>query len=47
MAEAAAQLSDLRDVAAVLTAHPDYAAPQEKIAAIAGLLGSGRFPLLD
>ncbi len=47
VAEAAAQLSDLRDVAAVLTAHPDYAAPQEKIAAIAGLLGSGRFPLLD
>ncbi|MEV6219984.1 RNA polymerase sigma factor [Nocardia sp. NPDC051833] len=47
VAEAAAQLRDLRDAAAVLTAHPDYAAPREKIAAITGLLDSGRFPLLD
>ncbi|MGW6730478.1 RNA polymerase sigma factor [Nocardia sp. NPDC055029] len=47
VAEAAAELSRLRDAAAVLAAHPDYAAPQEKIAAITALVGSGRFSLLD
>jgi hypothetical protein len=31
----------------VLQAHPDYAAPQSKIDAIAALLHSGRFPLLE
>ncbi|MEV6365150.1 RNA polymerase sigma factor [Nocardia asteroides] len=47
VAEAAAQLSTLRDAAAVLGAHPDYAAPREKIAAIGALVGSGRFSVLD
>jgi len=28
-------------------AHPDYAAPQAKVDAIAALLHSGRFPLLE
>jgi RNA polymerase sigma factor (sigma-70 family) len=45
--EAAAQLHRLHDAAAVMRAHPDYAAPQAKIDAIAALLNSGRFPLLD
>ena len=47
VAEAAAQLHRLHDAAAVLRAHPDYAAPQAKIDAIVGLLQSGRFPLLE
>ena len=47
MAEAAAQLRRLHDAAAVMRAHPDYAAPQAKIDTIAALLHSGRFPLLD
>ncbi|MEU2251997.1 RNA polymerase sigma factor [Nocardia xishanensis] len=47
VAEAAAQIHRLRDAAAVLRAHPDYAAPQAKIDAITGLLTSGRFPLLE
>jgi RNA polymerase sigma factor (sigma-70 family) len=47
VAEAAAQLHRLHDAAAVLRAHPDYAAPQSKVAAIATLLQSGRFPLLE
>ena len=47
VAEAAAQLHRLHDAAAVMRAHPDYAAPQAKIDAIATLLHSGRFPLLE
>ncbi|WP_067573333.1 RNA polymerase sigma factor [Nocardia acidivorans] len=47
VAAAAQQMSSLRDAAAVLGAHPDYAAPQAKMDAIAGLITSGRFPLLD
>ncbi|WP_330184392.1 sigma-70 family RNA polymerase sigma factor [Nocardia sp. NBC_01503] len=47
VAAAAQQMSTLRDAAAVLGAHPDYAAPQAKMDAIAGLISSGRFPLLD
>ncbi|MEV6067988.1 RNA polymerase sigma factor [Nocardia sp. NPDC052001] len=47
VAAAAKQMSTLRDAAAILGAHPDYAAPQAKIDAIAGLIDSGRFPLLD
>jgi RNA polymerase sigma factor (sigma-70 family) len=47
VAEAAAQLHRLHDAAAVLRAHPDYAAPQTKVDAIAALLKSGRFPLLE
>ena len=47
MAEAAAQLHRLHDAAAVMRAHPDYAAPQAKVDAIAALLQSGRFPLLE
>lgn len=47
VAEAAAQLRRLHDAAAVLRAHPDYAAPQVKVDAIADLLHSGRFPLLE
>ncbi|WP_278263535.1 RNA polymerase sigma factor [Nocardia sp. AG03] len=44
---AAAQLDHLHTAAGLLLAHPDYAAPQAKIDAIAGLLTSGRFPLLE
>jgi hypothetical protein len=47
VAEAAAQLHRLHDAAAVLRAHPDYAAPQPKVDAIVALLQSGQFPLLD
>jgi RNA polymerase sigma factor (sigma-70 family) len=47
VAEAAAQLHRLHDAAAVMAAHPDYAAPQAKVDAIAALLHSGRFPLLE
>jgi RNA polymerase sigma factor (sigma-70 family) len=47
VAEAAAQLHRLHDAAAVMRAHPDYAAPQARVDAIAALLHSGRFPLLD
>jgi RNA polymerase sigma factor (sigma-70 family) len=47
VAEAAAQLHRLHDAAAVMRAHPDYAAPQAKVDAIAALLHSGRFPLLE
>jgi len=47
VAEAAAQLHRLHDAAAVMRAHPDYAAPRAKIDTIAALLHSGRFPLLE
>ncbi|HEX2820385.1 MAG TPA: hypothetical protein VHO07_09505 [Streptosporangiaceae bacterium] len=47
MAEAADQLHRLHDAAAVLRAHPDYAAPQAKVDAIVALLQPGRFPLLE
>ncbi|MFE3026262.1 RNA polymerase sigma factor [Nocardia tengchongensis] len=47
VAEAERQMIRLHDAAAVLGAHPDYAAPQAKMEAIAGLLRSGRFPLLE
>jgi RNA polymerase sigma factor (sigma-70 family) len=47
VAEAAAQLHRLHDAAAVLRAHPDYAAPQSKVDAIVTLLHSGRFPLFE
>ncbi len=30
-----------------MRAHPDYAAPRAKVDAIAALLRSGRFPLLE
>lgn len=45
--EAEQQMVRLHDAAAILGAHPDYAAPQAKMDAIAGILRSGRFPLLD
>jgi hypothetical protein len=45
--EAAAQIGRLHDAAAVLRAHPDYAAPRVQTDAILALLRSGRFPLLD
>jgi RNA polymerase sigma factor (sigma-70 family) len=47
VAQAAAQLATLHNAAAVLRAHPDYAAPQSRIDAIMGLLQSGRFPMLE
>jgi RNA polymerase sigma factor (sigma-70 family) len=47
VAQAAAQLHRLHDAAAVLRAHPDYAAPRSKVDAIAALLESGQFPLLE
>ncbi|MEU6830373.1 sigma-70 family RNA polymerase sigma factor [Nocardia beijingensis] len=46
-AEAERQMIRLHDAASVLRAHPDYAAPRAKMDAIAGLLGSGRFPMLE
>ena len=45
--EAAAQLHRLHDAAAVLRAHPDYAAPRDCTDAIVTLLQSGSFPLLE
>lgn len=45
--EAAAQIGKLHDAAAVLRAHPDYAADRERTSAILTLLRSGRFPLLS
>ncbi len=47
VADAAAQLHRLHDAAAVLRAHPDYAAPQARTDAILRLLRSGRYPLLQ
>jgi RNA polymerase sigma factor (sigma-70 family) len=47
VAQAAAQLATLHNAAAVLRAHPDYAAPQSRIDAIVALLQSGRFPMLE
>jgi RNA polymerase sigma factor (sigma-70 family) len=47
VADAAAQLRQLHDAAAVLRAHPDYAAPKAKTNAVLALLHSGRFPLVD
>jgi RNA polymerase sigma factor (sigma-70 family) len=47
VAEAADQLHRLHDAAAVLRAHPDYAAPQAKVDANVALLQSGRFPLQE
>jgi RNA polymerase sigma factor (sigma-70 family) len=44
--EAAAQIESLHDAAAVLRAHPDYAAPQSRVDAIVALLQSGRFSIL-
>ncbi len=46
-ADAEAQMIRLHDAAAVLRAHPDYALPRARRDAIAGLIGSGRFSLLD
>ncbi|MEU7768900.1 RNA polymerase sigma factor [Nocardia sp. NPDC049190] len=46
-AAAEQQMIHLHDAASVLRAHPDYAAPRAKLEAIAGLLDSGRFPLLE
>lgn len=44
--EAAAQIGRLHDAAAVLRAHPDYAADRDRTGAILTLLRSGKFPLL-
>ncbi|MFF7334941.1 RNA polymerase sigma factor [Streptomyces sp. NPDC090306] len=46
VADAAAQLARLHDTAAVLRAHPDYAAPRDRTDAVLTVLRSGRFPLL-
>jgi RNA polymerase sigma factor (sigma-70 family) len=46
VAEAAAQMHRLHDAAAVLRAHPDYAAPQARTDAVLALLQSGTFPIL-
>ncbi|MFE6863237.1 RNA polymerase sigma factor [Nocardia sp. NPDC057668] len=46
VAEAERQMVRLRDAAAVLGAHPDYAAPRARADAIAAILESGGFPLL-
>jgi RNA polymerase sigma factor (sigma-70 family) len=47
VAQAAAQLATLHDAAAVLRAHPDYAAPRSRVDAIVALLQSGQFPMLE
>lgn len=41
------QMVRLHDAAAVIGAHPEYAAPEARMAAIAGILESGAFPLLE
>ncbi len=41
------QMVRLHDAASVFRAHPDYALPPARLDAIAKLLGSGQFPLLD
>ncbi|MFF0493787.1 RNA polymerase sigma factor [Nocardia sp. NPDC004068] len=41
------QMAHLHDAAAVLRAHPDYTLPEARRAAIARILHSNRFPLLD
>ncbi|NKY89636.1 RNA polymerase sigma factor [Nocardia veterana] len=45
--QAEAQMIGLHDAASVLRAHPDYALPPARLDAIAKLLESGRFSLLD
>jgi RNA polymerase sigma factor (sigma-70 family) len=45
--EAEEQMHRLHDAAAVLRAHPDYAAPGDRVDAVLALLDSGRFPLLE
>jgi RNA polymerase sigma factor (sigma-70 family) len=47
VAHAAAQLATLHNAAAVLRAHPDYAAPRSGVDAILALLQSSRFPMLE
>jgi RNA polymerase sigma factor (sigma-70 family) len=44
--DAARQMSDLFDAAAVLRSHPDYSAPRARSEAVLTLARSGRFPLL-
>jgi hypothetical protein len=46
-ADAEKQMIGLHDAASILRAHPDYALPPARLDAIAKLLDSGRFPLLD
>ncbi len=46
-AEAEQQMIALHDAAAVLRVHPDYACPDTKVNAVAGLLKSGQFSLLS
>ncbi|KIA66594.1 RNA polymerase sigma factor [Nocardia vulneris] len=45
--QAEQQMIQLHDAAAILRAHPDYAAPQAKMDVIGELLRSGRYPLLQ
>lgn len=47
VAEAEKQMARLHDAAGVIGAHPEYAAPQARMDAIVGILGSGAFPLLE
>ncbi|HEX6420103.1 MAG TPA: sigma-70 family RNA polymerase sigma factor [Acidimicrobiales bacterium] len=44
---AAAELAELRSVAALMRSHPDYAAPGALAAAVDGLLRSRRYAVLD
>ncbi|WP_232110730.1 RNA polymerase sigma factor [Nocardia wallacei] len=46
-ARAEAQMVRLHDAAAIFRAHPDYALPRARAEAIAELLRSGRFPMLE
>lgn len=45
-AAAERQMVRLHDAAAIFRAHPDYAAPENRLPAVAELLRSGRFPML-
>lgn len=47
VAAAAAQIRQLHDAAALMRAHPDYAAPAARTDAIVAVVRSGRFPLLS
>jgi hypothetical protein len=44
--DAAQQMHDLHDTAAVMRSHPDYSAPRARSEAVLSLARSGRFPLL-
>lgn len=46
VAEAALQMRELHDAAAVVRSHPAYAAPAARTEAVLALLRSGRYPMV-